>query len=322
MEIDQIKSVYLAPTHRISELEQEFRSSLIGTHDRLVFSSKPPERSVWAQNIWLEPQVHTIESINHAAKTLIPLNRKWGLFSIGHHRRAALIQQKIDSHPLPPAAFPSQWPSMGFGSWTMIDPNTVIASPRCSVPFPQGKVQFLEDQKSPPSRAYLKLWEAFWRLGDWPEVGQTCFDAGSSPGSWTWVMTSLGANVVSVDRSPLDARISSNPLVQFHEGDAFQFKPGSTQFSTRVDWLCSDVICYPEKLLEWITQWLELTQPPNFVCTVKLKEGRDAQAVLEELKKIPHSRLLKLYANKNELTWIRHPKINQQFGLKSDPEQI
>ena len=61
-----------------------------------------------------------------------------------------------------------------------------------------GEYEFQEDKTSPPSRAYLKLWELFTRLGHWPRSGERVLDLGASPGGWTFVLANqLGANVVA-----------------------------------------------------------------------------------------------------------------------------
>ena len=55
-----------------------------------------------------------------------------------------------------------------------------------------------------PSRAYLKLWEAFTVLGIRPAPGDFCIDLGASPGGWTWVLQSLGARVLSIDKGSVE----------------------------------------------------------------------------------------------------------------------
>ena len=95
----------------------------------------------------------------------------------------------------------------------MLAPDTILASARCSSPFVNGEVTFVEDRSGPPNRAYLKLWEALTLIGETPKPGQLCLDLGSSPGGWTWVMQGTGANVISVDKAPLDpAEYGIDPL--------------------------------------------------------------------------------------------------------------
>jgi 23S rRNA (cytidine2498-2'-O)-methyltransferase len=71
-----------------------------------------------------------------------------------------------------------------------------------------------------------------------------------------------------------------------------------------VDWLFSDVICYPDRLLEMVRRWMEFGECRNFVCTVKL-QGDDYMTAVRDFAAIPGSRLMHLSANKHELTWVK-----------------
>jgi hypothetical protein len=46
--------------------------------------------------------------------------------------------------------------------------------------------------KCPPSRAYLKLWEVFSRLGVTPKKDDLCLDLGPSPRGWSWELIQQG----------------------------------------------------------------------------------------------------------------------------------
>jgi 23S rRNA (cytidine2498-2'-O)-methyltransferase len=127
-------------------------------------------------------------------------------------------------------------------------------------------------------------------------------DLGSSPGSWTWALAQLGPTVLSVDRSKLSDEVMKNKKVQFTTGDAFAFKP------QKLDWVFSDVICYPEKLYEYIQTWIASGMCKKFVCSVKFA-GNPDHRVIDLFRKIPHSRIIHLSHNKNEVTWLSHPKI-------------
>ena len=71
-----------------------------------------------------------------------------------------------------------------------------------------------------------------------------------------------------------------------------------------VDWLFSDVICYPARLLALVERWLAAGLARNFVCTLKF-QGETDLATAGRFAAIPGSRLLHLHHNKHELTWIR-----------------
>ena len=170
-----------------------------------------------------------------------------------------------------------------------------------SRPSLNGAMVFKEDKK-PPSRAYLKLWEALTQLGDWPNKTSQVVDLGSSPGSWTWALAKLGANVLSIDRSKLDPMLDTFTNVHFQTGDAFSLMP------EKKDWVFSDVICYPDKLFEYMKGWLDSSHCSKFVCSIKFA-GKPDYKIIDEFRRLPHSRVLHLTHNKNEVTWIRHPKI-------------
>ena len=71
-----------------------------------------------------------------------------------------------------------------------------------------------------------------------------------------------------------------------------------------VDWLCSDVICYPKRLLALVKTWLASGLARRFVCTLKF-QGETDFATMNEFAAIPGSQLLHLHANKHELTWVK-----------------
>jgi 23S rRNA (cytidine2498-2'-O)-methyltransferase len=72
-----------------------------------------------------------------------------------------------------------------------------------------------------------------------------------------------------------------------------------------VDWLFSDVVCYPKRLPGLVQKWLAAAAVRRFVCTVKFQGATDFEA-MRQLAAVPGSRLLHLHYNKHELTWI-HP---------------
>jgi 23S rRNA (cytidine2498-2'-O)-methyltransferase len=203
-----------------------------------------------------------------------------------------LREAKLPEQNFPVAPGPS-----GAGAYALLAPDRILYTTDYDRPDPLGEVKFAED-KSAPSRAYLKLWEAFALLGRWPEPGALCLDLGSHPGGWTWVLAKLGARVKSFDRQPLDPAVAAMPGVEFFGGDAFTATPGKIG---EVDWLCSDLICYPEKLLEFVLPWIESGKAKNMICTIKM-QGAPDPAVIAEFEKL--GRVLHLQHNKHEITWI------------------
>jgi 23S rRNA (cytidine2498-2'-O)-methyltransferase len=222
------------------------------------------------------------------------------MYSFRWHRRSTLIQEKLPHVSARLLQFPEPVPQSPLGSWTLLAPDLVLASARCSSAFPHGEVRFVESKQGPPCRAYLKLWEVFSRIQTMPAPGDACLDAGASPGGWTWVLQKLGASVLAVDRSDPAPEIMRMPGVTFQKGNAFSILPDK---DGRFDWIFCDVACYPEKLLEWVTIWLNSGKCRHFVCTVKF-QGNSHYGVIKNFAALPHTAFLHLSHNKHELTWI------------------
>ncbi|MDF2763331.1 MAG: hypothetical protein K0S81_325 [Rhodospirillales bacterium] len=268
-------------------------------HGRLLLAAGPPRAAAWSQNVWHEPMRIEIASIGDAAKKLRALQRNWALYDFQLHRRAALIQAQLPKVSAKPLRFGEPPPSAPLGSWTLLDANTILAAPRCSSPFPHGEARFVEDRTGPPSRAYLKLWEAFTLLGRKPGPGELCLDLGAAPGGWSWALQKMGAEVISVDKAPLDPAVAALPGIAHLRQSAFALDPAEVG---PVDWLCSDVICYPARLLALVQRWLESGRARNYLCTIKFQGSTD-HATARAFASIPGARLMHLSVNKHELTW-------------------
>ena len=291
---------YLAPDGFLAELEHELGDGAPETHGRLVLARGSPRSVAWAANVWRDPVRLPIRSIADAARQLRAIQRNWALYSFAHHRRAALIAEQLPKVSAKPLTFGEAAPTAPLGSWTLLDPETVLAAPSCSSPFANGEARFVED-KAPPSRAYLKLWEAFTLLGVRPKPGETCLDLGASPGGWSWVLARLGARVIAIDKAPLDPRVLAFPNVEQRQESAFALDPAAIG---AVDWLFCDVVCYPKRLLALVEKFLAAGTVRNFLCTIKF-QGETDFATQARFAAIPGSRLIHLHANKHELTWLR-----------------
>jgi 23S rRNA (cytidine2498-2'-O)-methyltransferase len=289
-------TAYLAAEGFLPELLAELGAAPTLVHGRLVLVEGAPRPAAWAQNIWYDPVRVEIASIGDAARRLRAIQRNWALYAAGHHRRAALIEEKLPKVSAKPLVFPSVAPAAPLGSWTLLDDFTLLAAACCSSAFPNGEARFVEDKEEPPSRAYLKLWEALTVLGERPQPGETCADLGSAPGGWTWVLAQLGARVISVDKAPLDPRVAALPNVEHRRESAFGIAPFP------VDWLFSDVICYPERLLALVERWIASGMVRRIVATVKFQGATDHEAA-RRFAAIPGARLLHLFHNKHELTF-------------------
>ncbi|HEV8014635.1 MAG TPA: SAM-dependent methyltransferase [Stellaceae bacterium] len=291
---------YLAPDGFLAELQHELGEDALETHGRLVLAQGAPRDAAWVANLWRAPQRLTIASIGDAAKQLRAIQRNWALYSSAHHRRAALIAEKLPKVSAKPLKFGESAPTAPLGSWTLLDPETVLAAASCSSPFANGEANFIED-RAPPSRAYLKLWEAFTLLGTKPKAGEICLDLGASPGGWSYVLGKLGVRAIAVDKAPLDPRVLALAGVEQRRESAFALDPSAIG---PVDWLFSDVVCYPTRLFALIEKFLAARTVRNFLCTIKF-QGKTDFATQARFAAIPGARLMHLHANKHELTWIR-----------------
>lgn len=267
---------------------------------RLFLAHKLSRRPVWAQVFGAGAQTHSFASISEAAKTLKTQKSTWFPLSQKHHRRSELIQDRC--FPLRPQKQleflkpPRFW---NWGAWALLGENQLVMAPETDVLLPFGAADFLESQV-PPSRAYLKLWELFTLYLAPPTPGTRVLELGGSPGGWTWVLAEqLKCPVLAVDRAPLAPAVAKHRLVRSLQGDAFKVGP---DVSGPVDWLFSDLICYPEKLYDLVAEWRE-RGVQNFVCSLKFQGSSDFKA-MEKFLQIPGSRIVHLNANKHEVTWF------------------
>ena len=311
---------------------------------RLVYCEGIERELFWKQLCWEEPFVVHFRSIGEAAELLRGIQRNWAHYPLKSFRRAELIGEKLPYISKKEKQFPYTVPLAGMGVWSLLDEHTLIASAKTSSPFPLGVIRFMEDHQNPPSRAYLKLWEALTLLdfyyrraveariaetrtlpvevvsgerkgnpassvpAGWvlPQAGSRCVDAGACPGGWTWVLNNLGAEITAIDRSPLADFLMREPRITFMQHDAFTLSPESLG---KQDWVFSDVICYPPRLLEWVERWLASGLCSKFVCTIKMQGAPDFDTI-RRFAQIPHSKIVHLTANKHELTWLCAPFID------------
>lgn len=283
-----------------------------------IFSSSnseeipPQELPYWSRTTFLKPFILHFDSIGEAAAALKGILRNWAPYQYQNFRRAALIQDKLPYINLKVRKFPVEIPKSPIGVYTLIDDKTILASALTSSYIPAGRIEFVEDHENPPSRAYLKIQESLTmaRLlfdAELPGPESRCFEAGACPGGWTWVLVNLGSKVYAVDRAELAPSLMNDPLVTFQAHDAFTLKPEDIG---KCDWVFSDVICYPERLLEWVKVWLDSGLTKNMICTIKMQGEIDYETV-SKFAAIPDSRVVHLNYNKHELTWIHCEKSKE-----------
>jgi len=294
-----IGAAYLAAAGFEAELAEELRRAgrgIAAWHGRLALSPEPPVDAAWSLDTWTAPAEHPAPSIRAAANALRAVQRNWANYAADQHRRSALIGAALPPVRARPLVFPQPAPAAPLGAWTLLAADRLLASPTKTSPFPNGMCAFVEDRAGPPSRAYLKLWEACTRLGRFPQPGETAFDLGAAPGGWTWALAQCGARVTAVDKAPLDPAVAALPNVTTLRESAFALPP------TPTEWLCCDVICYPDRLLALLRRWA--ADARNIVATIKF-QGDTEHAIVEAFAEIPGARIFHGFHNKHELTVCR-----------------
>lgn len=281
-----------------NELKAELGSGF-RQFDRLFVSDMDFNHSpAWAQDCW--PELRSIEFKNETdlLSRLHKLHSRWVELPL-HKNKQIKIRSDLHYQTPKTTQFLQKLPNEKFAVFAIVQPRKAIVCLKPEAPFPFGEVNFSEDRK-PPNRAYLKLWELMSLYGVEPKAGDFCLDLGASPGGWTWVLQTMGCQILAIDKAPLDPFVAKLNGVSFRRGDAFQIN--LDEFS-QVDWIFSDVICYPERLLEYISIWMKNEKVKNIVCTVKLKGEPDVK-LWQKFQSIPDSQTRHLWHNKHELTWF------------------
>ena len=296
-------TAYLAAEGFEADLDDELARAgvAVGTvHGRLRISESRPVHAAWAATTWWDAERIPVASIGDAAKQLRVRQRNWSLYAPELRGRAQLIADKLPHVAARPLELGEVAPDAPLGAWTLLERDLVLAAPDTSSPFPDGEARFVEDRHGPPSRAYLKLWETFARLRRQPAAGDRCLDLGAAPGGWTWLLARTGAEVVAVDKAALAPEVARLRNVTWREGSAFALDPAEVG---PVDWWCSDIIAYPDRLHALVTRWLEHGTVRNLVCTVKFQGATDHDAAAR-FAALPGAQLFHLSQNKHELTCV------------------
>ncbi|WP_024466981.1 SAM-dependent methyltransferase [Treponema pedis] len=303
-------------------------------YGNIIYREKFKNGIYWHRLCMEEPFIAEFNSISEAAKVLRSVQRNWAFYPFNCFRRAELIEKQLPFISKKERAFPYDVPLAEMGLWTLLNEHTLFASAKTSSPFPRGEIFFKEDKINPPSRAYLKMWEALTLLKFYekqnrillqntengtdnkkrelsvlPSADSICIDAGACPGGWTWVLNNLRCTITAIDRSPLVPDLMKKENIKFIKHDAFTLKPEELG---KADWVFSDVICYPPRLYEWVLKWLSSGLCEKFICTIKMQGLPDTETI-KKFADIPNSKIIHLTANKHELTWLKAPFIGDTF---------
>ena len=292
------QSAYIAKEGLESYLLKELNDKEASVKNALILSKKPYRPLFFMQCGWIDPVVIPFVSINDAIRKLKALSPFFAFYPINFHRRGELIQEGLRKIKTQKISYDAPLPKYVYGGFTLLDEQTLFAAKTTTSYYPHGIVPLLED-KTPPSRAYLKLLEALHLTQRFPKAGEKCLEIGASPGSWTYFLAKMGLDVMACDRSELDPKVMQAGNIQFIKGDAFKLTPDKVG---SIDWLFSDIICYPEKLLEYVQVWIDSKLCPNIICTIKFQGEIDLE-IARKFQAIPKSQVMHLYHNKHELTF-------------------
>ena len=126
-------TAYLAAEGFADPLQEELRragASLARRHERLLVCEEAVS-AAWAANIWHDCMELPVESIGGAARALRDMQRNWAMYAPLHHRRAALIQERLPHVSAKPIVFPMAAPQAPLGSWTLLAPDRLLAARHC-----------------------------------------------------------------------------------------------------------------------------------------------------------------------------------------------
>ncbi|OEU09676.1 hypothetical protein FRACYDRAFT_247932 [Fragilariopsis cylindrus CCMP1102] len=188
-----------------------------------------------------------------------------------------------------------------------------------------------------PSSAYRKLLEAFWYMGDRPpsyhNYNYPVIDLGASPGGWTSVLRLMECNVIAVDRSPLEKSLMMDEeRIEFIQGDAFKYIPPwvennnkngrITKLETPIPdtWMVSDIIAYPNKIIELIDTWTSNNFVSHLIVTMKFQSNDIPWNDIDSAKQIAIKNnylvdTVHFFNNKNEITFMAMKQQNNNSSI-------
>jgi len=283
---------------------------------RAILTAPVLDRPIWAQDTWPGCKIINCAAAaeNKNEKIAIDFLKSQPCLGVYHqvevNKISDRIHKKIKVLPLKRIQYQPDHPfNFKFYTWTMVSDFLIF----CNQPtqrFPLGWHEFAEDKMNPPNRAYLKLWELFSVYNMAPQKNPEVLEIGASPGGWSWVLSQHAAIVHTIDRADLDQKIKNIKHINHKIGDAFKLKPQDYQKCT---WFYSDLICTPEKIYETVCYWIKNSEIKNFICTIKFKGACDFE-ILKKIQNMPNSKIIHLYQNKNEVTWVK--SMDQNLELK------
>ena len=266
-----------------------------------IFFSATGDRLYWVLDFW-PVDVLPFSSISDAARQLRAKAKIWAYAGGQNFRRGQLIAEELRVRPVKPVVFGTSPPKTDVAAFSLKDANALFYSLKpLKGQFAGGTIRFVEDKIGPPSRAYLKLWEALTLTGITLGPGDHLIDLGATPGGWSYVAAACGASVLMIDRSEPDPNLFKKfTNLRFLRGDGLN--PPEDELA-RANVIVSDMACEPQKLLQSVDRWLSLGQVRVMVCTLKF-HGVSDKGLIRKFAAIPGSEVYHLFHNGHELTWV------------------
>lgn len=173
---------------------------------------------------------------------------------------------------------------------------------RLSSREPGGRVRMKMDPRA-PSRSYLKIEEAFVRMGREPAVEEKVIDLGAAPGGWSFAFAKRGCLVTAIDNGPLKIEDACIRRIEHLHRDGLTYQLGKLQ--PPVDWLVGDMLIPPGQALGLLRYWVDGRHCRNLVMNIKLPQRQPLpalQPILEWLKRHPDLQIRQFYHDRREVT--------------------
>ncbi len=155
-----------------------------------------------------------------------------------------------------------------------------------------------------PSRSYLKMEEALFRMEYEPQEEETVIDLGAAPGGWSFAFAKRGCRVTAIDNGPLKIQDACVRRIEHLHLDGLSFR--LARHMPPVDWLVGDMLIPPGKALSVLRYWLGEHKCRNLVFNVKLPQQEPMPALeplLEYLEQeAPELEVRQLYHDRREVT--------------------
>ncbi|HXU68193.1 MAG TPA: 23S rRNA (cytidine(2498)-2'-O)-methyltransferase RlmM [Polyangia bacterium] len=153
-----------------------------------------------------------------------------------------------------------------------------------------------------PSRAAMKLAEAFLWLDRAPDPGDLCVDLGAAPGGWTYVLLERRARVIAVDPAFLARSLQGKRGVEHLRRDAFKYEPPEP-----VDWLFSDMAWRPLESAALLAKWARRGWARMLIANIKLPMRKKAEMLVRVREILEDGgwrnlRVRQLYHDREEVT--------------------